>query len=71
MAKKSSVSSRQEKRVPASALLTTRISDKERRELQRLASAPDSEIDFSDAPKGSQWSRRFRLADFIGRSSNW
>ena len=52
MAKKKSASSRQEKRVPASALFTTPITDKQRRELQRLAARPDSEIDFSDAPEG-------------------
>src|SRR5271157_53236 len=53
MAKKKSVSSRQEKRVRASALFTTPISDKERRELQRLADRPDSQIDYSDAPERS------------------
>src|SRR5258708_32282797 len=51
MAKKKSVSSRQERRVPASALFTTPISDKQRRELRRLADLPDSQIDFSDAPE--------------------
>jgi uncharacterized protein (DUF4415 family) len=49
MVKKKSVSSRQERRVPASALFTTPISDKQRRELKRLAARPDSKIDFSDA----------------------
>jgi len=51
MVKKKSVSSRQERRVPASALFTTPISDKQRRELKRLADRPDSQIDFSDAPE--------------------
>jgi uncharacterized protein (DUF4415 family) len=51
MAKKKSVLSRQERRVPASALFTTPISDKQRRELERLADRPDSQIDFSDAPE--------------------
>src|ERR1035438_565834 len=51
MAKKKSVSSRQEKRVLASALFTTPITDKQRRELKRLAARPDSQIDFSDAPE--------------------
>jgi uncharacterized protein (DUF4415 family) len=51
MVKKKSASSRQEKRVSASALFTAPLSDKERRELQRLASKPDSKIDFSDAPE--------------------
>ena len=52
MAKKKSASSRQERRVPATALFTTPIADKQRRELQRLAARPDSQIDFSDAPEG-------------------
>ena len=51
MAKNKSASSRQEKRVHASALFTTAITDKQRRELQRLAVRPDSQIDFSDAPE--------------------
>jgi uncharacterized protein (DUF4415 family) len=53
MVKKRSVSSRQGKRVRASALFTTPISDKQRRELQRLADRPDSQIDYSDAPERS------------------
>jgi len=51
MAKKRSASSRQERRVPANELLTTRITDRERRALQRLRSMPDSKIDFSDTPE--------------------
>jgi len=51
MAKKKSQSSRQERRVPANALLTTPITDRDRRGLQRLAKMPDSKIDFSDAPE--------------------
>ena len=51
MAKKKSSSSQQERRVLASALFKTRISIKGRRELQRLASMHDSQIDFSDAPE--------------------
>jgi len=50
-AKKKSASSRQERRVAASALFTSPITDKQRRELQRLADLPDSQIDFSDAPE--------------------
>ena len=41
----------QEKRVPASEIFTTPITDKQRRELRRLAARPDSQIDFSDAPE--------------------
>jgi len=51
MVKKKSASSRQERRVPASALFTTPINNKQRRELERLAALPDSQIDFSDAPE--------------------
>jgi uncharacterized protein (DUF4415 family) len=54
MVKKKSASSRQERRVPASALFTTPVTDKQRRELERLAARPDSQIDFSDAPERSQ-----------------
>jgi uncharacterized protein (DUF4415 family) len=48
MVKKKSALPRQEKRVPASALFTTPVTDKQRRELQLLADRPDSQIDFSD-----------------------
>lgn len=51
MAKKKSASSRREKRVAASALFTKRVTDRQRRQLQRLANLPDSRIDFSDAPE--------------------
>ena len=51
MAKSKSESSRQEKRVPASELFTTRLADKQRRELERVARMPDSQIDYSDAPE--------------------
>jgi uncharacterized protein (DUF4415 family) len=63
MVKKKSVSSRPEKRVRASAIFTTPISDKARRELQRLADRCDSEIDYSDAPE-----RILRVSDVqVGR----
>ena len=48
---KKSASSRQEKRVAASALFTRPITSKQGRELERLAKLPDSRIDFSDAPE--------------------
>src|SRR5436305_904347 len=51
MVKKKSASSRQERRIPASVLFTTPLTEKQRRELKRLASLPDSQIDFSDAPE--------------------
>jgi uncharacterized protein (DUF4415 family) len=51
MARNKSASSQREKRIPANALFTTQITDKQRRELERLANKPDSKIDFSDAPE--------------------
>jgi uncharacterized protein (DUF4415 family) len=51
MAKTKSASSRRERRVPASVLSTKPLTDRQRRELQRLREMPDSEIDFSDAPE--------------------
>lgn len=51
MAKKKSVSSPRERRVPASVLFTTPVRASERRDLQKLASMPDARIDFSDAPE--------------------
>jgi uncharacterized protein (DUF4415 family) len=53
MAKKKSISSRQERRVPATALFTTPLTDTQRRELRRVAARPDSQIDFPDAPQAS------------------
>jgi uncharacterized protein (DUF4415 family) len=53
MVKKKSGLSRQERRLPASALFTTAVTDKQRRELKRLAVLPDSQIDLSDAPEGN------------------
>ena len=64
MAKNKSASSRQEKRVPASALFTAPITEKQRRELQRLADRPDSEIDFSDAPQRSPQASEVELGRF-------
>ena len=51
MAKKKSASSQREKRLPANALLTVPITDRERQALRRLAKMPDAQIDFSDAPE--------------------
>ena len=63
MTKKKSVSSPQEKRIPASVLFTTPISDRQRRQLKRLASMPDSEIDYSDAPERNP----FPAEVYVGR----
>jgi len=50
MAKKESESSPRDKQFYASELFTTPLSDRQMRELERLAQKPDSEIDCSDAP---------------------
>jgi uncharacterized protein (DUF4415 family) len=52
MARKKSASSRQEKRVPASAIFTGPLTKRQRRELKRVAALPDSQINYSDAPEG-------------------
>jgi uncharacterized protein (DUF4415 family) len=64
LVKKKSVPSRQERRVPASVLFTTPISDKQRRELKRLADRPDLQIDFSDAPERQPKSSDVRVGRF-------
>ena len=64
MAKKRSASSRQEKRVPASVLFTNPVTEKQRRELQRLADRPDSQIDFSDAPEGKPRASEIQVGRF-------
>jgi len=53
MAKKKSASSRQERRVAASALFTRPITDSQRKKLRRVANLPDSRIDFSDGAEGA------------------
>ena len=50
MAKKKSASSPREKRLPASALFTSPMGERERRELETLAGMADSAINYSDAP---------------------
>ena len=52
MTKKKSASSLHEKRIPASALFTKPLTDRQRRELKQVAELPDSQIDYSDAPEG-------------------
>ncbi len=64
MAKKESGSSRQEKRVPASVIFTSPLTDKQRRELQRLADRPDSQIDFSDAPERAPMASEVEIGRF-------
>lgn len=64
MEKRRPESSRQEKRVRASELFTTPLTDRQRKELERLARMPDSAIDFSDAPAMKTPSRRVRVGRF-------
>jgi uncharacterized protein (DUF4415 family) len=64
MAKKKSVSSRRERRVPASALFTTPISDRERRDLRRLARKSDPQIDFTDAPESERLPTNVQIGRF-------
>ena len=64
MAKKKSASSRQEKRVAASALFTRPISERQRRELQRIADLPDAQIDYSDAPEGAPLASDIQIGRF-------
>ena len=51
MAKKKSESSPRERRLPASALATTPVSESERHQIQQLVQMDDSKIDLSDAPE--------------------
>jgi uncharacterized protein (DUF4415 family) len=50
MTKKKSASSQHERRVPASELFTSPLTERQRRELSQIANMPDSHIDYSDAP---------------------
>ena len=54
MTTKKSASSPQEKRIPASVLFATPLTDRQRRSLRKLAAKPDAEIDYSDAPQ-AEW----------------
>lgn len=51
MAKKKSESFPQEKRIAASELFTTPLSEAQHSELRRLAALPDAQIDYSDSPE--------------------
>jgi uncharacterized protein (DUF4415 family) len=64
MLKKKSALSRREKRLPASALFTTRLDEKQRTELHRLAELPDSRIDLSDAPELSPAPTEIQIGRF-------
>ena len=58
--KKKSASSRQERRVPASALFTAPVPDRQRRELERIRTRPDSQIEASPRASGVQVGRFYR-----------
>ena len=47
-----------------SLLLTTPVTDRQRRELERLRARLDSQIDFSDAPEGSPRPSDLRVGRF-------
>ncbi len=64
MAKKKSGSSRQERRVHASELFTTPLSDRQRKELQKLTLLADAAIDYSDAPALRVRPRRVQVGRF-------
>jgi uncharacterized protein (DUF4415 family) len=64
MVKKKSALSRPEKRVSVSALFTAPLTEKERRELRKLASKPDSQIDFSDAPQRENFPSEVHIGRF-------
>ena len=64
MAKKKSGLSRQEKRVRASDLFTTPLTNRQRKDLERLARMADSAIDFSDAPAMKTSPRRVHVGRF-------
>ena len=52
------------KRVPASVLFTRPITERQRRELKRLAELPDSRIDYSDAPEGAPRASQVQVGRF-------
>ena len=64
MAKKKSVSSPREKRLPASALFTNPMRDRERRELKRLSRIPDAKIDYADIPEAGSFPRDIHVGRF-------
>lgn len=49
---------------PRSVLFTTPLTDKQRRELQRLADRPVSQIDFSDAPERASMASGVEIGRF-------
>ena len=64
MTKKKSASSPQERRIPASALFTRPLTERQRRELKQVAELPDSQIDYSDAPEGTPGASDIQIGRF-------
>jgi uncharacterized protein (DUF4415 family) len=64
MAKKRSVSSREERRIPASSLFTRPIDKREREELKALARMPDAAVDYSDAPAAEHFPPEIHVGKF-------
>ena len=62
--KKGSGSSRPEKRLPASAIFTTRLSNRERQQLEQIVKMPDTQIDLSDAPESLPQAAEVRVGRF-------
>jgi len=68
MGKRKPESSIRERQLAASALFTTPLSDRQMRELKRLAQKPDSEIDCSDAPALKSAPARVHVGRFYKRA---
>jgi uncharacterized protein (DUF4415 family) len=64
MTKKKSASSRQERRISASRLFTSPLTERRRRELKNVAELPDSQIDYSDAPESTPRPSDIRIGRF-------
>lgn len=70
MAKKKSGSSRRERRVAGSVLFTRPLTERQRRELERVAKMPDSRIDFSDAAEGKVQAAEIEVGRFFRRTGS-
>ena len=64
MAKKKFGSSPREKRIEASELFTSPLTERERKELERLSRIPDSKIDYSDVPRTKAAPARVQVGRF-------
>lgn len=64
MAKKKSESSRHERRIPASEVFGTPLTERQRQELRALAKLEDKDIDYSDIPPMNIHSGKWEAAKF-------